>query len=115
MKQALLPAAASLSLPKPAAADAAAPPEPAADAKKPQVTIDNFSFAPRTLTVPVGATVTWTNKDDIPHTVVSTKRKFASPALDTNQQFSFRFMAAGTYPYYCSVHPMMTGTVVVRK
>jgi plastocyanin len=97
------------------AAGSPAPAAPAADAKQQQVAIDNFSFAPRTLTVPVGATVTWTNKDDIPHTVVSTKKRFASPALDTDQQFSYRFTAPGTYPYYCSVHPMMTGTVVVTK
>src|SRR5207247_10770465 len=69
---------------------------------------------PNTLTVPLGAMVTWTNKDDVPHTVVSTKKRFASPALDTDQRFSFRFTARGTYPYYCSVHPMMTGTVVVK-
>jgi plastocyanin len=99
----------------PVPADSAAASKPAAGAKTVPVTIDNFSFAPRTLTVPVGATVTWTNKDDIPHTVVSTKKKFASPALDTDQQFSFHFTAAGTYPYFCSVHPMMTGTVVVKK
>jgi plastocyanin len=96
------------------AADSPKPPEPAADAKTPQITIDNFSFKPGTLTVPVGATVTWTNKDDIPHTVVSTKKRFASPALDTDERFSCRFTAPGSYPYYCSVHPMMTGTVVVK-
>jgi 3',5'-cyclic-AMP phosphodiesterase len=76
--------------------------------------IDNFSFTPKTLTVPIGTTVTWTNHDDVPHTVVSTKKAFASPALDTDQQFSYRFTARGTYPYYCSVHPMMTGMVVVK-
>jgi plastocyanin len=86
----------------------------AASAAKQQVKIDNFSFMPKTLTVPVGTTVTWTNHDDVPHTVVSTKKVFASPALDTDQQFSYRFTARGTYPYYCSVHPVMTGTVVVK-
>lgn len=78
------------------------------------VNIDNFSFTPQSLTVPVGATVTWTNHDDVPHTVVSTKKVFASPGLDTGERFSFRFTTRGTYPYYCSVHPMMTGTVVVK-
>jgi plastocyanin len=99
------------------AATSTASPQPmsaAADAAKQQVNIENFRFTPQTLTVPVGATVTWTNKDDVPHTVVSTKKRFASPALDTDQRFSYRFKAAGTYPYYCSVHPMMTGTVVVK-
>jgi plastocyanin len=86
----------------------------AAAAAKQQVNIDNFSFMPKTLTVTVGTTVTWTNHDDVPHTVVSTKKGFASPALDTDERFSFRFTAPGTYPYYCSVHPMMTGTVVVK-
>jgi plastocyanin len=88
--------------------------EPAAGGAKQQVNIDNFSFMPKTLTVAVGTTVTWTNHDDVPHTVVSTKKVFASPALDTDQWFSFRFTAPGTYPYFCSVHPMMTGTVVVK-
>jgi len=104
---------AALSHPASTAADSSKPRETAAGAKQ-QVNIDNFSFTPRTLTVPVGATVTWTNHDDIPHTVVSTKKRFASPALDTDQRFSYRFTARGTYPYYCSVHPMMTGTVVVK-
>jgi len=101
-------------LPKPDAADSSKPAEPAADGAKQQVNIDNFSFKPKKLTVPVGTTVTWTNHDDVPHTVVSTKKRFASPALDTDQRFSYRFTARGTYPYYCSVHPMMTGTVVVK-
>jgi plastocyanin len=80
-----------------------------------QVNIDNFSFTPATLTVPVGAKVTWTNKDDVPHTVVSTNKAFAhSPALDTDQSFSYAFAKAGTYEYYCSVHPKMVGKVVVQ-
>jgi plastocyanin len=104
---------AAFTQPKPDAADSSKPLERAADTKQ-QVTIDNFSFVPKTLTVPVGTTVTWTNHDDVPHTVVSTKKRFASPALDTDERFSYRFTAPGTYPYYCSVHPMMTGTVVVK-
>lgn len=80
-----------------------------------QVNIDNFSFTPATLTVPVGAKVTWTNKDDVPHTVVSTNNSFPhSPALDTDESFSHAFANAGTYEYYCSVHPKMVGKVVVQ-
>lgn len=78
------------------------------------VKIDNFSFTPKSLTVKTGATVTWTNQDDIPHNVVSTEKKFSSPVLDTDQQFSFQFEAPGTYPYYCKIHPMMTGAIMVR-
>ena len=79
-----------------------------------EVKIDNFSFAPQTLTVAVGTTVTWTNRDDIPHTVVSTDGVFRSKARDTDEKFSYTFVKAGTYPYYCSVHPKMTGKVVVQ-
>ena len=78
-----------------------------------QVVVDNFSFSPAAATVPAGATVTWTNRDDVPHNIVSTEKKFASPVLDTDQQFSHRFEAPGTYPYYCSLHPKMTGHIVV--
>ena len=63
--------------------------------------------------MPAGATITWTNHDDIPHDVVSTDRLFKSPALDTNEQFSHRFDKPGTYRYFCSLHPRMTGQVVV--
>src|SRR5258708_28201570 len=79
--------------------------------QKPEITeikIDNFSFGPATLTVSVGTTVTWTNRDDIPHTVVSTDRALKSKALDTDETFSFTFSEAGTYPYICSIHPIMT-------
>jgi plastocyanin len=78
------------------------------------VTIDNFVFGPQTITVPVGATVTWTNKDDIPHTSVSTEGVFKSKVLDTDEKFSYTFTKAGTYPYYCTIHPKMTGRVVVQ-
>jgi plastocyanin len=78
------------------------------------VKIDNFSFGPDTLTVPVGTTVTWTNRDDIPHTVVSTEGVFKSKVRDTDEKFSYTFATAGTYPYYCSVHPKMTGKIVVK-
>jgi plastocyanin len=79
-----------------------------------EVKIDNFSFGPTALTVPVGTTVTWTNRDDIPHTVVSTDGVFKSKALDTDDKFSFVFSKPGTYSYFCSIHPKMTGQVVVR-
>jgi amicyanin len=80
-----------------------------------QVKIDNFSFAPATLTVAVGATVTWVNQDDVPHNVVSTEGNILkSSLLDTDQKFSHTFDKAGTYPYYCSIHPKMTGKVIVQ-
>jgi len=79
------------------------------------IKIDNFSFTPKSLTVKTGTTVTWVNHDDIPHNVVSTEKKFSSPVLDTDQNFSFTFREPGSYPYYCKIHPMMTGTIVVQK
>lgn len=81
-----------------------------------EVKIDNFSFGPASLTISVGSTVTWTNRDDIPHTVVSTDdpKAFKSKVLDTDEKFSFTFTKAGTYAYFCSVHPKMTGKVIVQ-
>lgn len=79
-----------------------------------EVKIDNFSFAPGTLTVPVGATVTWTNRDDIPHTAVSTEGAFKSKVMDTDEKFSYTFTKPGNYPYFCSIHPKMTGKIVVQ-
>ena len=79
-----------------------------------EVSIDNFSFGPLALTVAPGTTVTWTNRDDIPHTVVSDDKLFKSKVLDTGDKFSFTFDKPGTYPYFCSVHPKMTGKVVVQ-
>lgn len=79
------------------------------------VTIENFTFSPDTLTVPVGTEVTWENRDDIPHTVTSNdKTTFASALLDTEDTFSFTFSEAGTFDYFCSVHPMMTAKVIVQ-
>lgn len=78
------------------------------------VKIDNFNFTPPVLTVPVGTRVTWVNKDDVPHTVTSDDKLFGSRAMDTDDKFSFTFQAPGTYPYYCSVHPKMTGKVIVK-
>jgi plastocyanin len=81
-----------------------------------EVKIDNFSFGPVALTVPVGTTVTWTNRDDIPHNTVSTDdpKTFKSKVLDTNEKFSFTFSKPGTYPYFCSIHPKMTGKIIVQ-
>ncbi len=81
-----------------------------------EVKIDNFSFTPPTLTVTTGTTVTWTNRDDIPHTVVSTDdtKTFKSKVLDTDEKFSFTFSKPGTFPYFCSIHPKMTGKVIVQ-
>jgi amicyanin len=80
-----------------------------------EVKIENFSFTPRSMTVKAGTAVTWTNRDDIPHNVVSTTKKFSSPVLDTDQAFSFKFQDPGSYPYFCKIHPTMTGTIVVVK
>ena len=77
------------------------------------VAIDNFSFSPATVSVPVGSTITWTNRDDVPHNIVSSEQRFKSSVLDTDQQFAHRFEAPGTYQYFCSLHPMMVGRVVV--
>jgi plastocyanin len=77
--------------------------------------IDNFTFNPKQLTVKAGATVTWTNKDDIPHGIASANNAFArSKALDTDDSYSFTFTTPGTYQYFCYVHPHMTGTIVVE-
>ena len=81
-----------------------------------EVKIDNFSFGPASLTVAAGTTVTWTNRDGFPHTVVSTDdaKTFKSKVLDTDEKFSFTFTQAGTFPYFCSIHPKMTGKVIVQ-
>jgi plastocyanin len=78
------------------------------------VKIDNFTFTPATITVPVGNTVRWANHDDIPHTVVADDKSFKSKALDTDDAFSFTFTKPGTYNYFCSLHPKMTGKIVVQ-
>jgi len=82
-------------------------------AAKHEIAVDNFSFSPAMASVPVGSTITWTNHDDVPHTVVATERQFKSPVLDTGEQFSHRFDAPGSYAYFCSLHPKMTGRIVV--
>ncbi len=78
------------------------------------ITIGNFTFGPEVATVPVGATVTWVNGDDIPHNIVAVEKSFKSKVLDTDDRFSFTFSKAGTYEYFCSIHPHMTGKVVVK-
>ncbi len=78
------------------------------------VKIDNFSFTPPTLTVKAGTQITWTNADDIPHTVVSDDQAFKSKVLDTEEKFTFTASKPGTYPYFCSIHPKMTGKLVVE-
>jgi plastocyanin len=85
-------------------------------ADAPQVTIDNFAFTPAELTVNAGTTVTWLNRDDIPHTVTDAadQRAFKSAPLDTGDSFSHQFATPGTYHYFCSLHAHMQGTIVVR-
>ena len=78
------------------------------------VKIDNFTFSPAALTIHAGETVRWTNHDDLPHNVVSEDKSFKSKTLDTDENFSFTFSKPGTYTYYCSIHPRMTGKVVVQ-
>jgi plastocyanin len=78
-----------------------------------RASIDNFTFKPDTITVPVGTTVVWENDDNIVHTVVSLDGAFRSPALDTEDKFSFTFDKAGTFEYFCSLHPYMKAKVVV--
>ncbi len=90
------------------AQQAAGAPTPAA------ITIENEAFQPVTLTVAAGTTVTWTSRDDDPHTVTSTENVFASAGLEKDDTYSYTFTTAGTYPYYCKLHPHMTGTIVVK-
>ena len=79
-----------------------------------EIHVDNFTFGPNTLTVPVNSTVTWVNKDDVPHVIASNDGLFKSKALDTDDKYSYTFNKAGTYAYYCSIHPKMVGKVVVQ-
>ena len=86
----------------------------AAPAALKKITIKDFRFMPSSLTVHVGDTVRWTNRDDIPHTVVSDNEILKSKTLDTDEQYSYTFANPGTYDYFCSIHPKMTGKVVVQ-
>ena len=87
---------------------------PAAAQVNAEVNIDNFTFQPQTLTVKAGTMITWTNRDDIPHTVTSSDALFKSKTLDTDDKFTFTPTKPGTYSYFCSIHPKMTGKVVVE-
>jgi plastocyanin len=78
------------------------------------ITIDNFTFSPKELTIAVGTTVKWVNHDDIPHTIVEKKTTFRSKALDTDDSYSFTFTSAGTFDYFCGLHPHMVGQVIVK-
>jgi plastocyanin len=78
-----------------------------------RVPIDNFTFKPDVITVPMGTRIEWQNDDDIPHSIVETQGKFHSPALDTEDKYAFTFVAAGTFDYFCGLHPHMTGKVIV--
>ena len=95
--------------PRDAAAEAATAPKGAT------VKIANFEFGPTTITVPVGASVTWTNTDDDAHSVVADNKAFRSAPLDTGDSYTFTFAAAGTYGYHCGLHPQMVGKVVVTR
>jgi len=106
---AALPAAAIAQSNQPAQASASAAPGAVV-----QATIDNFAFEPNGLTVKAGSTVSWTNKDDTPHTVTSDDGAFSSPLMDTDQKFQFTFQKPGKFPYHCKLHPMMTGVVAVQ-
>ena len=87
---------------------------PPSAAAQVEVRIDNFTFSPAVITVKPGTQITWTNADDIPHTVVSDTKTFKSKVLATGEKFTYTAGKAGTYPYSCSIHPNMTGKVVVE-
>lgn len=97
-----------------AAALAALSPLVASAAEPIKISAHDFMFAPASMKVSAGTTVTWTNLDDEPHTVVSDIGLFRSGAMDTNESFSFKFDKPGTYHYTCSIHPRMVGTIVVE-
>ena len=84
---------------------------PATDA---EVQIDQYAFLPPRIAVKPGTTVTWTNEDDVPHTIASSSKLFKSKALDTGDKFSFTFTTPGTYEYFCTLHPLMKAKVIVK-
>lgn len=104
----LVAVAAPAAVCSPQAAVAAAP------ARVQKVAIDNFAFLPQVVVVAPGTTVTWTNGDEDPHTVVANDKSFHSPAMDTDDSYSFTFTRPGEYSYFCSLHPHMTGKVIVK-
>ena len=95
-------------------AAAATFPSASVQAADTEMNIDQFAFHPQRITVRAGTTVTWTNEDDIPHTVTSSTKLFKSKPLDTEDKFSFTFTTPGSYEYFCSIHPHMTGAIVVE-
>jgi plastocyanin len=97
-----------------AGSNAGSVPASAAGAGPYKVTIDNFTFTPAEIAVPAGATVTFTNADDIPHVVAAVNKAFRSKAMDTDDVYSFTFATPGTYDYFCALHPHMQGRVIVR-
>jgi amicyanin len=108
-----MPGMSSMPMPATAAPASNEPTSSAAPVSGDAVTIENFKFAPQSLSVKVGSTVTWTNKDEEPHTVVNPGGAFRSQSLGSGGTYSFTFNTAGTFDYVCSIHPFMTGTVVV--
>jgi len=98
----------------PASVSATAPDSPAPQGGT-AISVSDFKFNPATLTIPVGTTVIWTNQDEEPHTIAAKDGSFHSPGMDTHGTYSFTFTAPGSYDYICSIHPFMTGTVVVTK
>jgi plastocyanin len=106
----------SISLALAATRTGRAKPAPAANEPRSYtVNIKDFMFAPRNLTIPVGSKVTWINKDEEPHKVAAVNGSFTSKPLDTDEGFTYEFKAAGKYEYFCTVHPRMTGTIIVEK
>jgi plastocyanin len=83
-------------------------------AKAITVKIDNFTFAPSSITIAPGTTVTWVNEDDIPHTIAESNRAFKSKVLDTDDSFSYTFSTPGEVDYFCSLHPHMTGKIIIK-
>ncbi len=84
-------------------------------AEEKEIEIKNYMFAPQNVTITAGTKVTWVNTDQIPHGIADKDKKFRSAALDTNERYSFTYSAPGVYPYFCTLHPYMTGTVTVTK
>ena len=78
------------------------------------IVIKNFKFGPSTLTIAPGTTVTWVNEDESPHTIAEKGKTFRSAALDTNDRFSYTFAQPGEFTYYCTMHPMMVGKIIVK-
>jgi plastocyanin len=85
-----------------------------AESRNQAVTIDNFSFTPATITIAAGQSITWVNHDDVPHTVTANDKSFTSKTLDTDDRYSRTFAVPGVYPYFCAVHPHMTGKIIVK-